>query len=107
MLAIHPRRNQPFEHPPGEAKIDANPELSCLRKDGSVFPGSATFSRLETLCGLLHTVVLVNVSDKKENLMKLSGYQDSLRELAAINEKALENERKTIARAVHDELGQV
>ncbi|NVO05099.1 MAG: response regulator [Rhodoferax sp.] len=92
---------------PGEAKIDANPELSCIRKDGSRFPGSATFSRLETLHGLLHTVVLVNVSDKKETLNKLSESQDSLRELAAINETARENERKSIAREVHDELGQV
>jgi len=92
---------------PGEAKIDANPELSCIRKDGSSFPGSSTFSRLETLHGLLHTVVLVNVTDKKETLNKLSESQDSLRGLAAINETARENERKSIAREVHDELGQV
>ena len=92
---------------PGEAKIDANPELSCIRKDGTSFPGSSTFSRLETLHGLLHTVVLVNVTDKKETLNKLSESQDSLRGLAAINETARENERKSIAREVHDELGQV
>jgi PAS domain S-box-containing protein len=92
---------------PGEAKIDANPELTCLRNDGTSFPGSATFSRLETLHGLLHTVVLVNVADKKQTLKRLSETQDSLRELAAINESARENERKSIAREVHDELGQV
>jgi PAS domain S-box-containing protein len=92
---------------PGEARIDANPELQCVRVDGSSFPGSATFSRLETLHGSLYTVVLVNVSDKKETLKKLSESQESLRELAAINETARENERKNIAREVHDELGQV
>jgi len=92
---------------PGEARIDANLELVCLRHDGSTFPGSATFSRLETLHGPLYTVVLVNVSDKKETLKKLSESQESLRELAAINETARENERKNIAREVHDELGQV
>jgi PAS domain S-box-containing protein len=92
---------------PGEAKIDANPELTCLRNDGTSFPGSATFSRLETLHGLLHTVVLVNVTDKKQTLKRLSETQDSLRELAAMNESALEDERKSIAREVHDELGQV
>lgn len=97
--------------PLGEGSVnpgqDANPELSCLRKDGSTFPGSATFSQLDTLHGLLHTVVLVNVSDKKETLKKLSDSQDSLRELAAINDAAREAERKHIAREVHDELGQV
>ena len=91
----------------GEAKIDANPELTCLRDDGTSFPGSATFSRLETLHGLLHTVVLFNVTDKKQTLKRLSETQDSLRELAAINESARESERKSIAREVHDELGQV
>lgn len=91
----------------GEARVDVNPELTCVRKDGTVFPGSATFSRLETLHGLLHTVVLVNAADKKETLRKLSESQESLRELAAINETARENERKHIAREVHDELGQV
>jgi PAS domain S-box-containing protein len=92
---------------PGEATIDANPELNCQRKDGSNFPGSATFSRLETMRGLLHTVVLVNVEDKRHTLRKLSESQDSLRELVAINETARESERKNIAREVHDELGQV
>ncbi len=92
---------------PGEGKTDTNPELSCRRKDGSLFPGSATFSRLETLHGSLHTVVLMNATDKKETLNKLSQSQESLRELAAINETARENERKHIAREVHDELGQV
>jgi len=92
---------------PGEARIDANPELNCLRVDGSTFPGAATFSNLDTLHGLLHTVVLVNVADKKENLKKLNASQDRLREFAATNEAARESERKSIAREVHDELGQV
>lgn len=96
-----------FNTLPGEAKIDVNPELNCRRKDGSCFPGAATFGRLETLHGLLHTVVLMNVTDKKETLRKLSDSQESLRELAAINETSRENERKSIAREVHDELGQV
>jgi PAS domain S-box-containing protein len=92
---------------PGQTTTDVNPELNCVRKDGSVFPGSATFSRLETLHGPLHTVVLVNATDKKETLKRLSDSQDSLRELAAINDAARETERKHIAREVHDELGQV
>lgn len=92
---------------PGEARIDANPELQCVRADGTLFPGAATFSNLDTQRGLLHTVVLVNVTDKIENLKKLNDSQERLREFAASNETARENERKTIAREVHDELGQV
>jgi len=92
---------------PGEARIDANPELQCVRADGASFPGAATFSNLDTQHGLLHTVVLVNVTDKLENLIKLNESQERLREFAASNETARENERKAIAREVHDELGQV
>jgi PAS domain S-box-containing protein len=92
---------------PGEARIDANPELNCLRVDGSTYPGAATFSNLDTLHGLLHTVVLSNVTDKKESLKKLNESQDRLRQFAATNETARENERKSIAREVHGELGQV
>ena len=40
-------------------------------------------------------------------MKKLSDSQESLRQLAAINETAREVERKHIAREVHDELGQV
>jgi PAS domain S-box-containing protein len=105
-MSLHLPTNQ-LNTQMGEARVDANPELTCVRRDGSSFPGSATFSRLETPQGLLHTVVLVNATDKKDTLRKLSESQESLRELAAINETARENERKHIAREVHDELGQV
>jgi signal transduction histidine kinase len=87
--------------------LESNPELVCIRKNGSQFPGSATFGRLDTLHGLLHTVVVVNVEDKKDTLQKLHASQHALRELAANNESTRENERKSVAREVHDELGQV
>ena len=96
-----------WDGPVPNQQLDRNPELVCLRKNGTRFPASATFSQLETTRGVLHTVVLVDASDKKETLKKLSESQESLRELAAINETARENERKHIAREVHDELGQV
>jgi PAS domain S-box-containing protein len=82
-------------------------ELVCHRKDGSVFPGDAAFSRLHTPRSQLHMVVLSNLTEKRDTLKKLHDSSQLVRELAARNEATRENERKHIAREVHDELGQV
>lgn len=66
--------------------MDSNPELVCIRRNGSQFPGSATFGCLDTLRGVLHTVVVVNVEDKKETLQKLHASQHALRmQLSLVN----------------------
>jgi PAS domain S-box-containing protein len=82
-------------------------ELSCHRKDGSTFPGDATFSRLITPLSQLHMVVLSNRTERRDTLKRLHDSNQLVRELAARNEATRENERKHIAREVHDELGQV
>lgn len=82
-------------------------ELSCHRKDGSVFPGDAAFSRISTPRSQLHMVVLSNLTEKRDTLKRLHDSNQLVRELAARNEATRENERKHIAREVHDELGQV
>lgn len=92
---------------PGAARIDANPELLALCQDGSRLPVAATFGQLETPQGLLHTVVLVNMTERLATLQQLTQSQDRLRALAALTEHSRENERKAMAREVHDELGQV
>ena len=46
-------------------------ELSCHRKDGSVFPGDAAFSCLNTPRSQLHMVVLSNLTEKRDTLKKL------------------------------------
>lgn len=82
-------------------------ELSCHRKDGSVFPADAAFSRINTPRSQLHMVVLSNLTEKRDTLTRLHDSNQLVRELAARNEATRENERKHIAREVHDELGQV
>lgn len=82
-------------------------ELLCRRADGQMFSADATFSILRSARGLLHTVVLKDISERKETLRKLDESRSMIRELAAQHESAREDERKHIAREVHDELGQV
>lgn len=61
--------------------------LQCLRKDGAEFP--------------------CDISVHQQAEQALSDSQQRLREMAAQNEATREEERKHIAREVHDELGQV
>jgi PAS domain S-box-containing protein len=81
--------------------------LQCLRKNGSEFPCDINLSSLETNRGRLLMAVVRDVSAHQKAEQALSESQQRLRELAAQTEAMRENERKHIAREVHDELGQV
>jgi PAS domain S-box-containing protein len=80
---------------------------NCLRKDGTEFPGEINLNPLKTVQGLLLMAVVRDVSERKKAEAELKESRQKLRELAAQTEAARENERKHIAREVHDELGQV
>lgn len=81
--------------------------LQCLRKNGSEFPCDINLSSLETNRGRLLMAVVRDVSAHQQAEQALNESQQRLRELAAQTEAMREEERKHIAREVHDELGQV
>ena len=81
--------------------------LQCLRKNGSEFPCDINLSSLESNRGRLLMAVVRDVSAHQQAEQALSESQQRLRELAAQTEAMREEERKHIAREVHDELGQV
>jgi PAS domain S-box-containing protein len=82
-------------------------EILCRRKDGTDFPVDALFTRLQTPRGGLIMAVLQNITERKKMLFELGESRSLIRDLAAQREAAREQERKHIAREVHDELGQV
>ncbi|MCF8155849.1 MAG: response regulator [Rhodoferax sp.] len=77
------------------------------RKDGSVFPAEVSFAPLQTNRGILNMAVIRDVSLRKRAESDLKESRQQLRELAAKREANREDERKHIAREVHDELGQI
>lgn len=81
--------------------------VQCQRKDGSEFPCDINLSPLETNRGRLVMAVVRDVSERQKAERDLGESRQRLRELAAQNEATREEERKHIAREVHDELGQV
>jgi PAS domain S-box-containing protein len=80
---------------------------NCQRKDGTEFPGDISLNPLKTVHGLLLMAVVRDVTERIRSEAELKASRQKLRELAAQTEAARENERKHIAREVHDELGQV
>ena len=82
-------------------------DVRCVRKDRSEFAGDINLGPMQTNRGRLNMAVVRDVSEGLKTRNDLAQSRQLLRELAAQNELMREQERKHIAREVHDELGQV
>ena len=92
----------------GPAPVDADQfELECRRADGTCFPADIIVGNLRGTRRPMDLFIVRNIEQRHRVMKELHDSQSRLRELGAINELARENERKRIAREVHDELGQV
>jgi PAS domain S-box-containing protein len=81
--------------------------LWALRADGTEFPIEASISQTGTAEGHFFTVILRDVTRRKEYEDQLQRQQGELRELSARVLEAREEEKTLIARELHDELGQL
>ena len=86
----------------GEASV-----LWGLRADGEEFPLDASISHTREAGGTFYTVILRDVTRRKQNEDMLKKQQAELRELSARVLEAREEEKTLIARELHDELGQL
>ena len=78
-----------------------------LRADGEEFPLEASISQAGEPGRRYFTVILRDVTLRKQNEDLLQRQQDELRELSARVLEAREEEKTRIARELHDELGQL
>ncbi len=79
------------------------------RRDGSLFPVRINATAVRNQCGEVEfrVVSVEDISERKAVEQALLRTQQQLRALSAHHEAVLENERRKIAREVHDELGQL
>ena len=82
-------------------------EMMALRLDGRQFPCRVAASRLAFPEGPATLAFLFDLSEQKEARKKLEDSHSKLRSLAVHLLHAREEERKTVAREIHDELGQI
>jgi PAS domain S-box-containing protein len=80
-------------------------DLLGLRADGSEFPIEASISQTGAGGAKLFTVILRDITVRKETEENLSRSQKQLRALAARLQRAREEEGMRIARELHDQLG--
>ncbi|MEJ2173450.1 MAG: PAS domain-containing sensor histidine kinase [bacterium] len=81
--------------------------LWALRADGSEFPIDASISQIVTGRRRYFTVILRDITRRKDFEDALQRQQAELRELSARVLEAREEEKTLIARELHDELGQL
>src|SRR3954468_1200755 len=81
--------------------------LWALRADGSEFPIEASISQAVEAGQHLYTVILRDITLRKQHEDGLRRQQQELRELSARVLEAREEEKTRIARELHDELGQL
>jgi len=78
-----------------------------LRADGEEFPLEASISQTQGEAGRFYTVIVRDITLRKQSEDILKRQQAELRELSARVLEAREEEKTLIARELHDELGQL
>src|SRR5262249_4212280 len=81
--------------------------LWALRADGSEFPIEASISQAAEAGRRFYTVILRDITVRKQHEDDLRRQSQELRELSARVLEAREEEKSRIARELHDELGQL
>jgi len=81
--------------------------LWALRADGTEFPIEASISQAAEGGRRYYTVILRDITARKQNEDELRRREQELRELSARVLEAREDEKARIARELHDELGQL
>jgi PAS domain S-box-containing protein len=81
--------------------------LWALRADGAEFPIEASISQAQEAGKHYFTVILRDITVRKQYEDELKRQQQELRELSARVLEAREEEKARIARELHDELGQL
>jgi PAS domain S-box-containing protein len=81
-------------------------ETEYLRKDGTTYPVDVNLQLMESDYPV-YVVIIQDITERKNANMELDKSRKLLRELVVKNDALREEERKHIAREIHDELGQL
>ncbi|HJU99690.1 MAG TPA: PAS domain-containing sensor histidine kinase [Burkholderiaceae bacterium] len=81
--------------------------VTGLKASGQLFPLEGSISSLTEDGRQIHTIILRDVTERKQVQQKLEQSYSQLRELSAALQTIREEERTHIARELHDDLGQL
>jgi PAS domain S-box-containing protein len=81
--------------------------LSAQRSDGTLAPVEIALSPVDTADGPMALASIVDISQRKQAEEEILSSREQLRELTEHLNRAKEEERASIAREIHDELGRL
>ena len=103
---LHQSRRQDFNLYPKSRTIGSDQDLFGLRKDGAEFPIEVSLSGVHTKRGLLAVSFISDITARKTAEAALRESEQRLRALAARLLSAQEEERRNLARELHDDITQ-
>ncbi|MCI0692967.1 PAS domain S-box protein [candidate division KSB1 bacterium] len=108
-LYVHPEDRQKFQQEMAQKGFVRDFEVKIRRKDGQEreCQVSSTVRRAPDGSILAYQSIVRDITERKRALEKLQASRERLRALSAHLQSLREKERLTIARDMHDELGQV
>lgn len=106
LRAIHAMHDKGFFADPRNRPMGLNLDLKALRKDGKEFDAEISLGYFETDRGTLAVAFVSDVSQRKANERAIEEQREELRKLAGKLMTAQDDERRMIARNLHDDLSQ-
>lgn len=107
---VHAAHREDYHAHPRARAMGLGLDLRGARKDGSEFPVEVSLSTIETAEGMVVCAAVRDTSDQKRLEQELADAArrrgEDLRDFAISVQRAQEDERRRIARELHDELGQ-
>ncbi len=102
----HPRSRQGYFHDPQNRPMGIGRDLSARRKDGSEFSAEISLSYIRSAQGVLAVAFVTDISKRKADEREIKQQREDLRELTGRMMTAQDDERRRIARDLHDDLSQ-
>jgi len=104
--AGHPRLRSGYNHDPRIRSMGVGRDLFGLRKDGREVPVEIGLNPITTPEGPFVLASIIDITERRAAEEREHAYAEELRQMSRRLSEAQETERRSIARELHDEVGQ-
>ena len=105
-LGSHPSYRDGYFSDPQTRPMGIGRDLAACRKDGSEFPAEISLSYIHSAPGILAVAFVTDISKRKADERAINQQREDLRTLTGRMMTAQDDERRRIARDLHDDLSQ-